>query len=309
MDSVRSAVGPSDEIILVDDGSTDGAKFLDGLGCTVIHKRNGGLSDARNAGVNVASGKYVTFVDSDDEVVPESFDTCIEQLEKNSSDICIYGVRTVWLNDGLQKVDSCCEHAYGRLTASDVYDLSRRCLMNYAWNKVYRSEFLCEHGIVFDVDGIPCEDIIYNIRCVMAGAKWCSADFTGYVYYRTRGTLLSKYKRTCCIGIQHGAAAWREFLGSCGEIQDDEVNGWLHAKCMFNDERLALIEWKNIWMPASPYSMIGRWKWLREHPSVGGGMAYLKMLLYTFLRRHFYWRPVRRWNIRRMYPYATEWKA
>ena len=309
VDSVKRALGPDDEIILVDDGSSDGAKFLDALGCKVIHKQNGGLASARNAGMAVAQGEYVTFVDSDDEVLPEAFSRCLKKLSEVSGDVCFYGVRTVWCGDGLQKLDEGDDRFYGKLTAQDVYDLSKRCLMNYACNNVYRAGFLCSHKIVFDLDGMPCEDIIYNLECVMAGARWCSVDYVGYVYYRTRGTLLSKYKRTGFVGIRHGAEAWQRFMATCDEYADTKVKQWVAAKGSLTDEGLAMIEWKNIWMPDSPYSLAGRWKWLREHPSIGGTMTYVKMAVYIFSRRHFYWRPVRRWNIRRLYPYATEWRS
>lgn len=302
VDSVKRALGPDDEIILVDDGSSDGAKFLDAWGCKVIHKKNGGLASARNAGMVVAQGEYVTFVDSDDEVLPEAFERCLAQIKKTASDICIYGVRTVWVDDGLQKIDVCEDRACGQLTPSDIRDLSRRCLMNYAWNKIYRTGFLREHQISFDPEGMPCEDIIYNLECVMAGAKWCSVAYVGYVYYRTSGTLLSKYKRTGFVGIRHGADAWRRFAEQSGEISDETLRRWLSDRCALTDDALVRMEWNNIWMPASPYTLVGRWKWLRERPSVGGVATYLKMAIYVFLRRHFYWRPVRRWNIRRQYP-------
>ena len=309
VDSVKRALGPDDEIILVDDGSSDGAKFLDAWGCKVIHKQNGGLASARNVGAAVAQGEFVTFVDSDDEVLPEAFSRCLKKLSEVSGDVCIYGVRTVWCEDGLQKIDVSDDRTYGKLMAQDVYDLSKRCLMNYACNKVYRAAFLRSHMIEFDLDGMPCEDIIYNLACVMAGARWCSVDYAGYVYYRTRGTLLSKYKRSGFVGIRHGAEAWQRFASTCGEIASEKVRQWLLSKSTLTEDSLAHMEWKNIWMPASPYTLAGRWKWMQGHPSVGGVATYLKMAIYVFLRRHFYWRPVRRWNIRRMYPYATEWRS
>lgn len=51
------------------------------------------------------------------------------------------------------------------------------------------------------------------------------------------------------------------------------------------------------------------WAEVEEHPAVGGIVASLKIVVCAFLRRHFFWRPVRRWNIRRLYSYATEWRG
>ena len=86
------------EIILVDDGSTDGSGFL----CDnykqvdsrikVIHKENGGLSDARNAGLEIAVGKYVTFVDSDDWIRKDYAKLLLEAAQYGNTKIsaCAY---------------------------------------------------------------------------------------------------------------------------------------------------------------------------------------------------------------------------
>ena len=86
------------EIILVDDGSTD----LSGKICDewktkdsriqVIHKKNGGLSDARNVGVELAKGKYIGFVDSDDYVSDDMFQILYQNIEKENADISICGM-------------------------------------------------------------------------------------------------------------------------------------------------------------------------------------------------------------------------
>ncbi|MFI3283607.1 MAG: glycosyltransferase family 2 protein [Erysipelotrichaceae bacterium] len=86
------------EIILVDDGSPDQSPLLcDELAkkdhrIIVIHKANGGLSDARNKGINVSKGQYITFVDSDDYVNANFISSMIEQIKKVQSEICIANV-------------------------------------------------------------------------------------------------------------------------------------------------------------------------------------------------------------------------
>src|SRR5690554_2626737 len=83
------------EIILIDDGSTDNSGNL----CDkysvidprvkVIHKENGGLSSARNAGLEVAMGEYIGFVDPDDWIEPTMYETMYSNIKKNKSEICI----------------------------------------------------------------------------------------------------------------------------------------------------------------------------------------------------------------------------
>ena len=84
------------EVILVDDGSTDKSGALcDDFAkkdsrITVIHKKNGGLSSARNAGVNASSGQMITFVDSDDWIEKDTYQYCLTLLEQNEADCAQY---------------------------------------------------------------------------------------------------------------------------------------------------------------------------------------------------------------------------
>lgn len=95
---IKSVLGQSYkklEIILVDDGSTDqSGKICDKYQMTderikVIHKENGGLSDARNAGLRLAKGKYYSFIDSDDYIVPEMIQTMLDCIKRNQCEIAV----------------------------------------------------------------------------------------------------------------------------------------------------------------------------------------------------------------------------
>lgn len=304
--SVLAACGSSDEVICVDDGSSvqvERSWLGDDDRIKLVRKENGGLSSARNAGMKVATGEYVTFVDSDDEVTPEIFDRSLDVMRKTDSDIVIYGVRTIWPDDGLQKVDEFLEDkSLGELSPADILDLHRKCLLNYAWNKIYKRSFLLQNGISFDKGGMPCEDIMFNLSCIMSGAKFSVAACVGYNYYRTRGTLLSRYKPTSHVGTRLASDMWckykaltlgaREVLGDLGEVSRQQE---------------VFAEWRNIWMPGTPFSLRARWKWLREHPEMGGVKAFFKMMLWNFVRRHFYFRFVRRWHTKRLFDNVREW--
>ena len=82
------------EIILVDDGSTDGCPALcdqfaaDNPSVVAIHQNNRGLSGARNSGLEVCHGEYVTFVDSDDWLAPDMVSRCMELILENDADVC-----------------------------------------------------------------------------------------------------------------------------------------------------------------------------------------------------------------------------
>ena len=95
VDSILEQTYKNLEIILVDDGSTDNS----GVICNtyaqvdnrikVIHKKNGGLSDARNKGLDIANGKYVSFIDSDDWIEKSMYLDCISSLERYKANIII----------------------------------------------------------------------------------------------------------------------------------------------------------------------------------------------------------------------------
>lgn len=312
VDSVLAACDPNDEIICVDDGSADTVQH-EWLGddgrIRLFHKENGGLSSARNFGMSKADGAYIAFVDSDDEVLEGVFNTCVEKMISSESDICVYGVKTIWVGEGLSNADFSEGKAYGDLSPQYVLELVRKRLFNYACNKVYRRQFLESNNLSFDEDGMPCEDVIFNLKCVMACAKWCSVNYIGYNYYRCGLTLLSSYKPSNLKGLQHGSQVWedyknstpgaRDVLGNFGELDKEEI---LHN------------EWINLWKPKSPLGLRERYKWLRMHRSEmtdihGLWWAMLKAIVFSFTRRYLYIRPIRRWNIKRQYPQAVEWKA
>lgn len=93
------------ELILVDDGSPDDCPDICDFyaeqysNIIVIHKENGGLSDARNAGIKIARGEYITFIDSDDYVDQNYLITLISLLEKYDADISVTGIKTFYENE------------------------------------------------------------------------------------------------------------------------------------------------------------------------------------------------------------------
>ena len=129
------------EVILVDDGSPDNCPQLcdkwaekDGR-IKVIHKQNGGLSDARNAGIDVAEGEFITFVDSDDYLELETYEKVMKRVTDTDADIVEFPVNRQYGSKEQQRL-SFPEKAY---TDMDDYWLHCRAYdHSYAWNKVYR---------------------------------------------------------------------------------------------------------------------------------------------------------------------------
>jgi glycosyltransferase involved in cell wall biosynthesis len=306
--SVLDSIGYNDEVICIDDGTPGGVPVLSDIAkndsrVRVLIKENGGLSSARNLGIDMANGKYITFVDSDDEVIPGCYNKCIKQMKEENSEIAIYGVRTIWPKLKLQKEDCLPTKNIKRVRGVDVKDLSDAYLFNYACNKIYLRSFLnCENQhkkkIRFFLDGMPCEDVIFNIDCLMAGAQWCVIGEVGYIYYRTQNTLLSSYKPSNFKGIIACAQAWE----LCSKHLDMCNDPWFVKRAVIIDKDMKKMEWNNIWMPDSPYTIVDKWVWLKKNTEVGGVVEFFKKMVYSLLRTYFYFNFVRSWHIKRLYP-------
>ena len=161
------------EFILVDDGSTDGSgEILDNYArmfdcIKVIHKENGGVSSARNTGLEIARGKYVNFADSDDKLNPDFMEKCILYFEKNISEIL--AVTTPmnffdakkgghWTNKKFSKS----EEIVDLLTRSDAifYGVSA---------SVFRRAIIEKNALKFDIDVKNGEDWLFIENYLMEG--------------------------------------------------------------------------------------------------------------------------------------------
>lgn len=108
VDSILNQTYKNLEIILIDDGSTDtSGKICDNYShknsnITVIHKKNGGLSDARNSGIDIANGKYISFIDSDDSIDECYFETLYGLIKNYDCDMSLVFFKRVY-EDGTDK--------------------------------------------------------------------------------------------------------------------------------------------------------------------------------------------------------------
>lgn len=170
--SVVSQTHKKLEIILVDDGSPDNCPAMCDAWAQkdsrirVIHKANGGLSDARNAGLEIASGDYIAFVDSDDYIRKDMLENLLEALLCTDSDIAACGIenfgaaRGSW---GCQDFVGTPQQIFAKLYNETAYPVA-------AWNKLYRRS--CWKTLRFPVGKI-CEDtfttyqLIHNARRIV----------------------------------------------------------------------------------------------------------------------------------------------
>lgn len=129
------------EIILVDDGSPDRCPVIcdEWAGkdsrIQVIHKKNGGLSDARNAGLKAASGNYVAFVDSDDYIHPQFVEILYYIMKQHNGDVAACEYKQVSEDSSPELVsDICCED----IQIKEISEVTPAAVGVQAWNKLYK---------------------------------------------------------------------------------------------------------------------------------------------------------------------------
>lgn len=150
VDSVTNQTYKNIEIILVDDGSPDHCPAIcdeyarNDNRIRVIHQSNGGLSAARNAGIEAASGIYVGFVDSDDYIDGRMYEILYGNLKKAAADISVCNFAPVFDNALLEQsanVKMEIKHVYDKLQAlRNLYDNDKSIQTVVAWNKLYKKE-------------------------------------------------------------------------------------------------------------------------------------------------------------------------
>ena len=192
IDSILAQDYKNFELILVDDGSPDACgeicdqyKTVDSRIC-VIHKKNGGLSDARNAGLEVATGKYITFIDSDDFVSKDYLSTLYKVMINESSDI-VQGRYTYEKREFYQKGDIRNYSSKEALRHLMLFDDVEVC----AWSKLYKIELFKNIRYPF---GKINEDNFTTYKLILAASKVTTTSKAIYFYrYNPSGIMNGKF--------------------------------------------------------------------------------------------------------------------
>jgi len=181
------------EIILIDDGSTDTCPQLcDEWGkkdnrIKVIHKNNGGLSDARNAGLTVANGVLIGFVDSDDWVAPEMYERLKNAIDKNKSDISACSVKMVWESTAIEKMLTVQENCVLGQHEAQKELLNENKLKHPVWYKLYKRSVIKD--ILFD-KGKYHEDVYWSYQIIGNAANVSIIDYIGYFYWQRANSIM-----------------------------------------------------------------------------------------------------------------------
>lgn len=174
------------DIILVDDGSTDQSGNICDVYATKdkrirsFHKRNGGLSDARNYGLTYVKGAYVSFVDGDDYLDEDMYEYLIQLMDDNKADISACGYKKIYKDHS----EGFNENKIMLMTSEEALymilaDHSHYQLQNAVWNKLYKKDLL--RNITFPV-GKNYEDIMFTVEVFNRAPKVVYGTSTKYNY-------------------------------------------------------------------------------------------------------------------------------
>ena len=213
VDSILSQSFTDWELLLVDDGSTDKSSEI----CRTYaeqdariryhQKENGGVSSARNAGVALAEGRYITFVDSDDYLDPDFTERLVTAAEANSADLVIapywmvipansskatqalenlqenLGIDAEKKPDDIREYGFLPEGIYDRDTfALRLMEKPASFFYSVLWNKLYRRDILADHHLQFTSEVRWAEDLVFNLEYILYANVFVSISKAGYHY-------------------------------------------------------------------------------------------------------------------------------
>lgn len=207
LDSVLNQTFMQWECIVIDDGSIDNSRMI----CDeysgkdnrikVIHKKNEGVSIARNIGIKEASGEYILFVDSDDWIERNMLECISNKIHNNHSELLLWGYS---IFDGEILTT-------GNVPELEIIKFDELKLVpewfNSPWSKAYKRSFLIENKILFPENISLAEDMFFSYICFSKVSYICCIQERLYCYFSNRAesacnTLTSKKIKDEIISIK-----------------------------------------------------------------------------------------------------------
>lgn len=204
IDSIINQTLTNIEIILVNDGSTDNSgKIIDEYAkkdsrIKVIHKKNGGQGSARNAGLDIAKGEYIGFVDSDDWIDSNMYESLYNAAISNNSDIVVCNRKVFDENGNIKGIvtveEKIIKNIKNNIADYIVNDLLYKHTVS-ACNKIYKRQILQDNNIYFKgVNEVGSEDALFNYQVLFYTDIITSINRTYHNQLARYGSTTREYK-------------------------------------------------------------------------------------------------------------------
>ena len=180
------------EILLIDDRSTDSSGAIcdtyakKDYRIRVIHQKNGGAANAKNTGLRAATGKYLTFLDSDDYLEPDAYKYMLNRMKETGADVVQCAFRLVYVDESQDAVMAKEPAVYG--TQDYLLQYTKDWTCGLLWDKLYRRELF--QGILFE-EGHKIDDELFTYQGMMNAQKVLRDPKIIY-NYRQRGSSVMK---------------------------------------------------------------------------------------------------------------------
>lgn len=237
LESLKAQTYANLQIILVDDGSPDLSSLLcddwitKDIRMSVIHKPNGGLSDARNFGMELATGECISFIDSDDYISDEFFEMLLSTMHNEASDIVECGVVRVDENSHFEnyeddyRIDTyLTEKALSGLIAENPFH-------QHVWNKLYKTELVKDVNFPY---GKLNEDEFWTYRIFGKANRITRINKTMYFYFQRSSSIMGEGFNLRRLDALEGKANRQEYIKNCFPRLALQSKIDFYGSCMFS---------------------------------------------------------------------------
>lgn len=275
LDSILAQTTDACELILVDDGSKDSSGAI----CDhyrdqhpeikVIHKPNGGLASARNAGMAEAEGQYLAFVDSDDYIEPGTVSRLLHWIDTEPADVCFLELAKCF-------PDGSSEPMGERMVRTQLQNQAPEQVLSFlasrpkfpgsACGKLLRRAFLEEKGLRFPDDRRLSEDLIFCLNVYFAAESFDYLDFPYYCYRQSRegsitNVVTAKYYFDTSLFVTEVAGRFSE----CGK-PTDTVSA---CALSFAAYELSILLWQSVFLQGEDRrraeAFLREYRWVLGH--------------------------------------------
>jgi len=252
LESVKNQTYKNLEIILVNDCTPDNSMILiknfmeanQDLNIRIIeHKENSGLSVVRNNGIKAATGEYLFFLDSDDEITPDCIQLLVENVEKTDAQIIIAQNR--WINtfDNTTK-----DFGFPTIAEKKYYDNNLEIFSVYSkggfpsssWNKLFKRDFIIGNQIYF-VPGLFAQDELWFFHLLLKTDTLAIIDDITYLYYlHGESVIFNRKKRN----FENYLTILEYLTQSYKEEKHPELKTMIKSKIALFKEMVLVMQWK-----------------------------------------------------------------
>lgn len=272
LDSILNQTYRAFEVIVVDDGSPDACpEICDEYqnrypNVSVIHKENGGLSSARNAGMDVARGEYITFVDSDDQLHPYFIEKMLGLMNTYHAKIAQCAFKIVRGGVQRQSVTSVQENKSKETCYADSRMFGRRKIKITACGKIYHCSLL--KNLRFPLGRIN-EDEFFTYKAIADSGKIAVTTAEYYFYYMNSDSIMHKERDYLPLDFMDAYAERISFFHNRGDTIAEELSRkeyavrlmLLYSRCLKNrnnknDKSYILSSYRETWRSVNRKSLV-----------------------------------------------------